>query len=260
MKTSIAIASAGLLASPLFAGTPVVEPSFTPAPVEDNRWDYLLAVYSPMMGLEGTVGVAPIIGSVDVPFSDILDQLDGGVFTSFEARGNRWSVNGDIFWLKLSSSSNPTPNSYIGVKQEQFMSTLTTGYELYEDENTLFDIFGGLALTSLSVDLDLTTFPVLRAPVIRTSSGSETWVDPIVGIRVRHKLSEHWGVFATGAYGGFDVGAEEYWQFIAGISYRLTEHSSIALAYRGIGTDYTDGGFVYNTKSFGPNLGIVFNF
>lgn len=260
MKTPIAIASAALLAAPSFAGTPEMEPTITQAPEKSNRWDYILAVYSPMMGLDGTVGVGPVIGNVDIPFSDILDSLDGGVFTAFEARGDRWSVNGDIFWLKMSTSSNPTPNTYLGVKQEQFMSTFTTGYELYEDESTIFDIFGGLALTSLSVDLDLTRFPLLGAPVSRTTSGSETWVDPIVGLRVRHQLSERWGLFATGAYGGFDVGSEEYWQFVAGISYRLSEHSSIALAYRGIGTDYTDGNFVYNTKSFGPNLGILFNF
>lgn len=242
------------------AGTPETEPVITPVTQESNRWDYLLTVYSPMMGLEGTVGIGPVAGSVDMSFGDIFEQLDGGVFTSFEARGNRWSVNGDIFWLKLSSSSNPTPNSYLGVKQEQFMSTLTTGYELVETESTLVDVFGGLSLTHLEVDLDFTRFPIGGGTVNRFASGSETWVDPVVGLRARHHLTDKWTLFATGMYGGFDVGSEEYWQFVAGISYRLTEHASVALAYRGIGTDYNSGNFTYNTKSFGPNLGVVFNF
>ena len=262
MRTSSIIAAATLIAatSGVHAGTPEPEPVIAPAPAESNGWDFLLSIYSPMMGVDGTAGVGPLTGPIDIPFSDILSNLDAGFFSSFEARGNRWSVNGDIIWLKMSSSVAPTQRSYLGVKQEQFMTTLSTGYELYEDERTIFDIFGGAALTSLDLELNETTFTVRRGVLNRSASGSKTWIDPILGLRVRHHLSDRWTLFASGAYGGFGVGSEEYWQLIGGVSFRLTEHSSIALAYRGIGIDYHDSGFLYNTKTYGPNLGLVFNF
>ncbi|MFC7336451.1 hypothetical protein ACFQY0_04615 [Haloferula chungangensis] len=260
MKLRTVLTSVALLSAPAFAGTPDVEPVLTPAPSASDGWEFRLAIYGPMMGMDGTVGVGPVVGTVDIPFSEILESLDGGFFSSFEARGNRWSINGDIMWLKMSSSSYPGPNSYLGFKQEQFMSTLTTGFELYEDESTVFDIFGGLAVTSLDVDVDFTTFPALRPPVSRTIGGSETWIDPIVGLRARHRFADNWSVFGSASYGGFGVGSDEYWQLIGGIAYHMTEHSSIALAYRGIGVDYRDDNFLYNTKTYGPNLGIMFRF
>ncbi len=41
---------------------------------------------------------------------------------------------------------------------------------------------GGLSLTSLSVDLDLTRFPLLGASELHIASGSEIWIDPVLGI------------------------------------------------------------------------------
>jgi opacity protein-like surface antigen len=260
MKAYTALTAAVLLTASSFAGSPTPEPTINQGPLDSNGWDFLFALYSPMMGMEGTIGIGPIVGEVDVPFSEIFDSLDAGFFGSFEARGDRWSVNGDIIWLKMSSSGNPGPNSYLGIDQEQFMSTITTGYELYEDEKTIFDIFGGIAMTGVGIDLDLVTALPGSPYTTRSASGSEFWVDPLVGMRVRHHLTDRWTVFALGSYGGFDVGSQEYWQLVAGISYDLTENAAIALAYRGIGVDYTDGGFIYNTKTYGPNLGVVFKF
>jgi opacity protein-like surface antigen len=81
-----------------------------------------------------------------------------------------------------------------------------------------------------------------------------------VALRVQHRLGENWNLFGSAAYGGFDVSSDEYYQLIAGISYRMSESTSIALAYRIISVDYHDGGFVYDTETSGPNLGLVFRF
>jgi len=82
----------------------------------------------------------------------------------------------------------------------------------------------------------------------------------VVGLRVRHRLGERWGLFTSGTFGSFDISSDEYWQVIAGVSYRLTEHTSIALAYRMLSVDYQQGGFLYDTKTSGPNIGLVFQF
>ena len=64
----------------------------------------------------------------------------------------------------------------------------------------------------------------------------------------------------NGTFGSFDVSSDEYWQVIAGISYPLTENTSLALAYRMLSVDYQQGGFLYDTKTSGPNVGLVFRF
>jgi hypothetical protein len=255
------LASAALIAA--LPGTArAAEPSprssaLLPAP-EASEWEFLGALYAPLMGLEGDIGVGPITTAVDLSFGDILEELDGGLTAGFEARRDRWSITGDFIWLKLSASANPAANSYLRFRQEEILASVALGYELCGTERTTLDLLAGAALTSLDVDLELNT-PALPVTT-RTASGSQEWIDPFVGMRVRHRLSDRWGVFARAEYGGFGVSSEEYWQVLAGISYRTTECTSIALAYRIMAVDYHQAAFDYDTEMSGPNLGLVFQF
>ena len=232
-------------------------PQITPA-AESSGWKFSGAIYAPLMGLEGDIGVAGLTTSVDLSFGDILEELDGGATAAFEARYDRWSITGDFIWLKLSGSAQPTANSYVGLKQEQILASLTLGYALFDNDCTTIDLLVGGAVNSIDADLELFT---PRLPVtIRGASGSEEWIDPFVGLRIRHQLSDRWSVWLRGDYGGFEVSSDEYWQVIAGIGYNLTENVTLALAYRIMSVDYHQGTFVYDTQMDGPNLGLVFKF
>ena len=106
--------------------------------------------------------------------------------------------------------------------------------------------------------------PVAAAPAlpvtVRSASGSQDWIDPFVGLRIRHQLSDRWSIWLRGDYGGFEVSSDEYWQVIAGIGYKLSEHTTLALAYRIMSVDYHQGNFNYDTQMEGPNLGLIFKF
>ena len=255
------LATALLAAAPLsHAGetyTPASAPAITPA-AESSGWKFSGAIYAPLMGLEGDIGVAGLSTSVDLSFGDILEELDGGATAAFEARYDRWSITGDFIWLKLSGSAQPTANSYVGLRQEQILASLTLGYSIFDNDCTTIDLLAGGALNSIDADLELFT---PRLPVTtRSASGSEEWIDPFVGLRIRHQLSDRWSVWLRGDYGGFEVSSDEYWQVIAGIGYNLTENVTLALAYRIMSVDYHQGTFVYDTQMDGPNLGLVFKF
>lgn len=56
------------------------------------------------------------------------------------------------------------------------------------------------------------------------------------------------------------ISSEEYWQALAGVGYQLTEKTSLALAYRIISVDYKQSGFVYDTDTAGPNIGLIVKF
>ncbi len=49
-------------------------------------WKYDLYVYGLGAGMDGTAGIGPVDGTVDVSFSDILDNLELGFMGSFRAR------------------------------------------------------------------------------------------------------------------------------------------------------------------------------
>lgn len=257
MKSQVILSAVALAVTQVSqAGQPIA-----PAPLTmpaSSDWEFTGAVYAPLMGLEGNVGVGPIRTGVDIGFGDILKKLDGSFSGAFEARHDRWSITGDFIWLKLSDSANPIASTYLGFKEEEILASVALGYELYKDDQTTVDLLAGAAFTSLDVDLDVST-PLLPIKY-RALTGSETWVDPFIGLRVRHQLSTHWSVFARADYGGFGVASDEYWQAIVGLGYRLSANTSVVLAYRIVSTDYQSGSFVYDTKMSGPNLGLVIRF
>lgn len=227
--------------------------------IESSDWEFTTALYAPIMGLEGDIGVrgfAPV--NVDMSFGDILEELDGGLSGAFEARKGPWSITADAIWLKISTSAPGPVNSYIRLGQDQVMGSLSLGYELYGSESTSIELAAGGAFNIIDADVDLFT-PRLPVP-IRSGSGSQEWIDPFVALRAQYRLGECWNLFGSAAYGGFDVSSDEYYQLIAGISYRLSESTSIALAYRVISVDYHQGGFVYDTETSGPNLGLIIRF
>lgn len=233
-------------------------PPITPAPRSSSSgWEFSAALYAPLMGLEGDIAVAGMVPvDVDIDFGDIWDNLDGGLSGAFEARKDRWSITADAIWLKISDAALPTGTSYLRFSEEQLLASLAVGYSVIDRESTTLDLMAGATLTSLDVDIDLLTVPT----AVRSASGSQEWIDPYVGLRWRQRLGDRWSLFASGLYGGFDVSSDEYWQAVAGISYHVTECTSLALAYRIISVDYHQGGFVYDVDTSGPNLGLVFRF
>jgi len=249
--------AAGILCA--HAGEPASPaPAITPTP-EASDWKFLGAVYAPMMGLDGNIGVAGLSTPVDIPFKDILEDLDGGFTAAMEVQNGKWSFIGDFIWLKMSDSATPTPTTYVGFKQEEILASAALGYEIYGNDQTRFDFLIGGALTDLDAEIhanDYSTNPVTRV----AASGSQTWIDPFVGLRLRHQFSNRWGCFARLDYGGFGVSSDEYWQGLAGINYRINDRTSLALAYRAISVDYQQGGFSYDTETSGPNLGLVIRF
>ncbi len=67
-------------------------------------------------------------------------------------------------------------------------ASLTFGYEIYGNECTTIDLLAGATINSIDVDLEL--FTPLLPVTIRSASGSQDWIDPSVGLRVRHQLSD----------------------------------------------------------------------
>ncbi|MEX1049718.1 MAG: hypothetical protein WED15_09325 [Akkermansiaceae bacterium] len=218
-------------------------------------WEFTLGLYSPMMGLKGDVGVAGRSAAIDIPFKDVLEDLDGGFMAAMELRRGPWSLTGDFIWLKLSDSYDLSPTASVVFKQEEILASLALGYEIYGNEQTRIEVLAGGALTDQDAELQFNTGNT-RVAV----SGDQTWMDPFLGLRLRHRVSERWTLFARGDYGGFGVSSDEYWQALAGLSFRINDRASLALAYRAISVDYEQGGFTYDALSSGPNLGVLIRF
>ena len=83
-------------------------------------------------------------------------------------------------------------------------------------------------------------------PAPTTSGGSIRWLALRAGFRVRRA--------------GFGVSSDIDWDLFGGIGYEVSDRISLVGGYRGIGVDYSSGGFVFDVIEHGPILGGVFRF
>lgn len=254
MKTIAAI-SLILATAPAFAGTTV--PSLTntqPVATAESGWQVRTALYGWGTMLDGDVTLRGIDAPVDVGFGDILDHLDYAVMGVVEIGKGKWSFLADLFLAQLSADASKG-NLDFDAQLDQFIGNFAITYNVISDARTRFDVFAGARVNSMDLDLDINgtkwTF---------SDSQGKTWVDPVIGARFQQELSEKFFIRAMADIGGFGVSSDLTWQALAALGYHIGDSSSVAIGYRGLGTDYEDGDFGYDVISHGVIIGFEYKF
>jgi opacity protein-like surface antigen len=256
MNTRLVTTALALVSLPAFAGSsaPAIDSTAVTAP-ESSPWEFRVALYGWAEGIEGDVGVLGRTAPVDISFSDIIEDLDMGFMGAFEVGRDRWSFIADFVYADIGAKETIRAFT-VDFSQEQFLGNFTVNYELFNNDAVTIGLYAGARVNALDIDLSISG-PFGFNP---NRSTSESWVDPIIGARFGAALSEKFICFASGDVGGFGVSSEFTWQALAGFGYRVTENGTIALGYRAIGTDYTNGGFTYDVTASGPVLGYEYKF
>jgi hypothetical protein len=99
-------------------------------------------------------------------------------------------------------------------------------------------------------------------------SGNISWVDPVIGFRIRHRLTPTQELSAQADIGGFGIGSRISWQAIAAYSYEFAKTGSVSWAgvvgYRALYVDYIQGSgnalFETNLLQHGPMIGVSARF
>ena len=232
------------------AGTISTQP---PTPVDE--WEIRAALYGWATALDGDVTLRGNQLPVDVAFEDILENLDFAFMGVLEVSNGEWGLLADLFYAEL-SARNSSGNRSFHAEMDQFIGNLVVTRNVLDDGPTRFDVFAGARVTSIEADLDIQT------NFIGTFSGSasETWLDPIVGVRFQQELCDKFFFRGVADIGGFGVSSDLTWQALLGLGYRVTDSASVLLGYRGLGTDYKNGNFGYDVVSHGFLLGFESRF
>jgi opacity protein-like surface antigen len=238
-----------------------------------NHWQYEITPYLFGAGLDGKVGVSTRIGDVtadvDASFSDILENLDSGFMALFEARKGKWMYVFEGVYFKLkderaSSWQGPLGNTNTGsldaTVTEQIYQ-LTVGYRALDDR-TKVDVLGAARYTQLDVDLNLafTTGADLLPDGSRGTSKTQSWWDPVIGVRVLRPFAEAWTFVGYADIGGFGVGSDLTYQLLAGVNWQFANRWTAKAGYRHLYQDYDDNGFIWGMTSSGLYLGAGFRF
>lgn len=225
-----------------------------------DAWTFTSAVYMWAAGIDGTMAAfgAPA-ADASASIGEVLDRLDAGFMGLGEARRGRFSVAGDVFWVRLleerGSAAGPIP-SRVTVTTESSMWTGVAGYALVDGETATLDAFAGARLWSVDNQLRFGSGPI-EGTAVRDDA---TWLDPVVGIKGLARIGSSYFVRGWAVVGGFGAGSDSMWDVMGAVGYRVTDTFSIAAAYRMLSVDYRDDGFAYDIEQSGPMLGVVLEF
>jgi hypothetical protein len=233
---------------------------------------------------------------IDMSFWDLFDSGSSGaeleslaaLMGYVEARNGRWGIYGDIVWGKFDFSGdavrqrNPIANLNVsaraktGLDYEITMAESGLTYEVARwagnGSATGLDLIGGARYWNQELDLslavdasvDLGNLGLKRSGSLAVArSGTLDWVDPFVGLRVRHVLSPGKELQFLGDIGGFGVGSDLTWQLFAGYGFEFWQSSLHGvIGYRALAVDYSqdDRGFKNNLDLIlhGPVIGLSF--
>jgi len=290
-RTACALLLATILASihPVAAAEP-------PAAPDPEAWRFTIAPYAWAVGITGSVKVRNQTIDTNASTIDLLQKSDSliGLMTYIEADKGRAGVYTDFVFAKLGFGASQTNyrNPIAGLKitttanaaltYQLFIIEVGGLYELFHwpsstqgsftaldglagfrywnnSINATFDATANINFSDLHIDRSF-GIAVARSDVIQ-------WVDPVIGLRLRHQFTPRQQVFVRGDVGGFGLGSQFAWQAVAAYSYswQYTGYDiAAAIGFRALGVNYAQGGGVdalaINEIYYGPIIGVSFRF
>jgi hypothetical protein len=221
----------------------------------DDTWRFGGAAYLWAAGVEGTSAAGD---DIDVSFSDLLDDLDGGLMGVLSAQKGRWTLLADILYLSIHQETSSTakiigvPSKIdVDVKLKGFVSTFGVAYRVIDDAFNL-DILAGARYFNLNLDFDAE----VEGRKIKYSD-SEDVLDGIIGAQMLFDLSDKWYLSCYADVGTGD--SKLTWQVWPGVGYRF-ENVDVVAGYRHLEWETDDGDTIDDINFSGPMLGFKTQF
>lgn len=288
---ALGISSAAIAAD---VAMPVKAPIAPPPAIQG--WTYSLTPYVWATSLSGSTTVKGRTTDIDASFIDILDhtQFPKGLFqlAAFgEARYGRFGLLTDIAYMKLGLGASITRSRGIdelgfsvgasaGLTVEMVIAEVAAAYEIARwaaspGSNTALDLYAGGRVWWQHADADLAvsgTGNILG--LTRTGNGTfsasadVSWVDPVVGARLRHQLAPGWNLAVSGDVGGFGAGSKFSWQTLATLDWEFCRSKTVTwsgmVGYKALSVDYSQGSglthYEYDMTMYGPIFGVTARF
>jgi hypothetical protein len=220
---------------------------------QDTNRDFTgyLYLWAPALSGETTTG-----GSIDVSFSDILDNLDVALMGAVEARRGRFSIFADALYLDLSDGQDTAvgpgipANADVDVRGTVLSGSV--GYDLANGTDMRIAVLGGFRVMNLDTSANVS----IASGSQRISGGINNW-DAIVGVRGTTQIADRWGVsyYADIGAGESDLTA----QLSAAVNYRINTWD-LVFGYRYLNWDLGNTQVLSDLTFQGPFIGARFGF
>lgn len=232
--------------------------------------DLTLYLFSPI-STRGTSTVAGASAPIDMNLRDALEVLDFTLSGRMEAWNGDFALIAEANYLGISDEQTSTASGPVGagvsasVDVTQKWLGLLAGYRVASGKMASgrvysVDVQGGARYNSLKQQVSI------RGPGPgRTFGGTETWWEPVVGVRAVWEMPNSWtGGFMADA-GGFGAGGNDLaWSATLAFDYSFNDTTSLKLGWRYYSMDFSttraDGTFAYDVRQNGPLFGVTFSF
>lgn len=228
-----------------------------------------IGVYGFISDIGGETKIGNTTLEVDVPFSDLLENLDVGFMGFVEHRRDKWSFIGDLFYADISvddtTAVNPALSIELDAEVKQIMAEGFVGYRVFEQDhgNARFgiDLLGGVRYNKIEVDLGVRA-TLLGLTASASRNRDEDWVDGVIGVRAQYGHNNGWGVSGWADIGkGSDSNS---YQLAAFVNHRFKNNVKLFGGYRYYDFQYEAGSGASRIKLdldfSGPMLGIAYRF
>ena len=175
--------------------------------IADETSSTEIAIYGVAVDIKGKAQVGNVETDLDVPFSDIVDNLDFGAMLAIEHRRGNWSLLGDILYMDLSvddTSANEGPITLevdAGVEQLIFEGFVTYRFLQEQTDRANYSLDALLGLRYIELDLDVAVdSSFMMGSISRTGNIDEDWLDGVIGLRANYDHSSGLGCDALGRY------------------------------------------------------------
>ena len=206
----------------------------------DKGWRFGVTPYLWLAGIEGDVGVGPLVSHVNLSPGDILDHLQFAASLYGDAR-KQWFVGGiDAFYASVGGAKAIVIRGDTGTFNLSNRQTILTPFIGYSVGNPTwtFDVIAGARYWRTRDELSIDR-PNGQS---RDFTNTIDWWDAIGGARLTGTIIPRLRFTAGGDAGG--GGAKCDWQLHGDVGYDVSSRWTVGIAYRYLSIDYTKPNFV----------------
>ena len=238
--------------------------AYSSAALADDKWQFSLTPYIWFAGLKGDVSTIPgaPVAPIDVSPKEAFDDTETAIMVMLDAKKGINGVYTDFIYTDVQQDATllPAPVN-LTLKSTTKATAFTLAYqrEVYRDDSAFVDLLAGARYWKIDSELAFGNGLGLLAG--KKVSNDESWVDPVIGVKGRTSVNDT-GFYVTGgvSLGGFNVGSDRFYDWLAAVGYQWRDNIGTAIGYRMFDLDYEDDGFVYDVKQKGWIVGLTWTF
>ena len=238
---------------------------------QEQEWLLLVSPFVWGASLKGDLAIAGKKADVDMPFADIVSDLDSVFMGNIELSNHRFGAYLDAINVDTSQTEHVMGQKIkVAVKQ----TTLAAGafYRIYTSDLGGSTVFNEPRHFTIDPTIGV-RWTKLKASLTNTALGLKfekktDWYDPFIGVRASADLDKHWNISALADVGGFDTSNKKTYNGQVYLGYRTfiaQQPTMLRVGYRYLSQryktrDFTGNSFNYDVRQAGPVLGLTVRF